>query len=79
MTPDETSPLGRRVWLTAEAWPRLSSLRIHHGLIAETTPASPAIGRMPSLVGNNLMLPDGKYTLSPTMNILAFEPVGVSA
>ena len=79
VTPDETSPLGRRVWLTAEAWPRLSSLRIHHGLIAETTPASPAIGRMPSLVGNNLMLPDGKYTLSPTMNILAFEPVGVSA
>lgn len=79
VTPDETSPLGRRVRLTTEAWPRLSSLRLHHGLIVETTPASPAIGRMPSLVGNNLMLPDGKYTLSPTMNILSFEPVGVPA
>lgn len=79
VTPDETSPLGRRVRLTADAWPRLSSLRIHHGLIVETTPASPAIGRMPSLVGNNLMLPDGKYTLSPTMNILAFEPIEVPA
>lgn len=73
MAPDDASPLGRRVSLGAKAWPSTSSLHVRAGLIDATTPATATIGARPGLVGSDLALPDGRYTLSPTMNILALE------
>lgn len=70
----DASLLGRRVLLKSASWLRTFSLRVRNGRIEDSTGGASIEGEVVSVVASESSVPDGKYTLGPTMNIFSIEP-----